>query len=72
MATETEEAETRYFLDQDSSCHWYLVRADKRTEWEAWNELNEEDERAWEPPEFAKRLSGGPMGVTFTDPVGVE
>jgi hypothetical protein len=59
----------RFFLDQDSSCHWYLVPVACRDQWETWCELNEDDERSWDPPAFARRLAGSPSWVTFENPV---
>jgi hypothetical protein len=58
----------RYFLSRDNSSHWYLVPADKRAEWNAWCDLDEDDERSWDTPEWARRLSGSPSRITFTDP----
>ncbi len=62
----------RYFLDRDNSAHWYLVDESKRAEWEAWTNLDEDDERSWEAPDFARRLNTAPGFVTFTDPKGGE
>lgn len=59
----------RYFLDQDNDCHWYVVPAASRAEWEAWRAIPSDDERAWEPPAFAMPLGGSPTLVTFTDPM---
>lgn len=58
----------RYFLDQDNSCHWYIVPVANRAEWEAWCELDEDDEASWTPPAFATPINGSPTRVTFTDP----
>ena len=58
----------RYFLDQDDSCHWYLVPMDKRNEWEYWCGLEDDCEESWEVPEWAKRLDGHPRWISFTDP----
>ena len=58
----------RWFLAQDQSSHWYIVNAANRTEWEAWCELPEDDETAWETPGYAERLNGGPGTVEFSDP----
>lgn len=60
----------RYFVDQDSSCHWYLVPEKYRAKWEEWSSLDEEDEASWETPFYAKRLDGHPSQVTFVDPKG--
>jgi hypothetical protein len=61
-------AEERFFLAQDGDCHWYVVPAARREEWEAWREIPSEDERAWEVPSFARELGGSPSMVTFVDP----
>jgi hypothetical protein len=58
----------RFFLDQDSSCHWYLIPEARRREWEEWADLPEDDERSWREPEWARALGGGVQSVTFTDP----
>jgi ferric-dicitrate binding protein FerR (iron transport regulator) len=59
----------RYFLSQDNSCHWYLVEAEHREEWEAWRDLDEDDQRAWESPKFAEMLCGSPSRVEFENPL---
>lgn len=59
----------RYFFDQDNSSHWYLVDADKRKDWDAWNELDEDDEEGWEEPDYATRINGGASNYTFADPI---
>lgn len=51
----------RFFLDRDSSAHWYLVAADHRQDWIAWCD----DEEAWDVPDWAHRLKGGPEAVEF-------
>ena len=58
-----------YFLDQDNSCHWYLVEAAHRAEWDAWRDLPEEDENCWNTPPYAKALGGGPSQLLFEHPV---
>lgn len=64
---------TRWFLDQDNDCHWYLVRWDKRHVWYEWCDLPSEDPDAWEPPEgVAKRIGGAPSLVIFTNPEEVD
>ncbi len=64
----TENTPPRYFLGRDNSAHWYVVRADKRPEWEAWCNIPEDDELSWLPPEFANALGGDPSAVTFSHP----
>jgi hypothetical protein len=60
-------AEQRWFFEQDNDCHWYMIPAERRAEWDAWCDIPSDDERAWEAPEFAKRI-GGPSSFTFIDP----
>lgn len=55
----------RYFLGSDNSGHWYVVPVSKTDEWDMWNNLDEDDEAAWEAPEWAKRVGGSPTLVTF-------
>jgi hypothetical protein len=54
-----------FFMSRDNSSHWYIVPAAKRAEWDAWCELSEDDERAWDAPEYAERLNGSPELVEF-------
>lgn len=58
----------RYFFAQDQSCHWYIVPEDKKQEWSEWLQYDEEDERSWDAPEFARMVDSGPYNYTFTDP----
>lgn len=57
----------RYFLSVDNDGHWYLVPLDRRRDWHAWADLPEDDERAWDAPDYAKRIDG-PYMLSFTDP----
>jgi hypothetical protein len=66
----------RYFLGSDDSCHTYLVPVQWREHWREWEELQSKDpdtlsdedrERAWTVPEYAKRIDGWHT-ITFTDP----
>lgn len=61
----------QYFLDQDNSCHWYLVPVPKREEWREWCGIaeDEDDPRGWDTPSFAVALGGGPQCVTFSQPM---
>lgn len=58
----------RFFLAQDSDCHWYLVQAEKRPEWNAWCELNSDTEAAWRVPDFATPVDG-PHRIEFENPI---
>ena len=58
----------RFFLARDCSNHWYLVPANKREEWNEWTNIDEDDSRAWQEPEWAKRIGGHPHWITFECP----
>lgn len=62
----------RYFLDRDGDSHWYIVEATSRGEWATWLNLDQDSEEAWDVPDFAQRLPGGPYEVTFENPEGHE
>lgn len=55
----------RYYLDSDGDGHWFVIPVSKRKEWAKWCELDSEDEAAWTPPEFAKKVGGSYTLVTF-------
>lgn len=60
--------ELRYFLSRNNSGHCYVVRANKRDEWDMWCGLDEDDEKSWEHPiNIATRINCGPGFVTFAD-----
>jgi hypothetical protein len=54
----------RFYLDQDDDSHWYVIPADRATDWEDWC-----DSGAETVPEWAQRVGGAHTLVTFTDPV---
>lgn len=60
----------RFFLDRDCDAHWYIVRAECRTEWEQWINLPEDDEAGWEEPWFAYRVGGNPSNIEFSNWTG--
>jgi len=69
MSTQqTEGTSERFYLSRDNDSHWYVIPAAKRREWEEWLDIPEDDERAWEVPDFARPVGGSPTLVTFTDP----
>lgn len=51
------------FLDQDDSCHWYIIPEKNRAEWDKWR--NSPD--AWDDgePLFAERIDGHPRDIVF-------
>ena len=58
----------RYRMEQDNDSHWYVIPVARQPEWNAWLEIDSDDERAWEPPEFAQQVGGSYCLVTFTNP----
>ena len=54
-----------WFLDSDHDGHWYLVLAAEREAWNAWLNLDTDDEAGWEVPSFASRINGSPSQVEF-------
>lgn len=59
----------RYMMAQDNDCHWYVIPVARQQEWYDWCDIPTDDERSWEPPEFAQRTYGSYSLVTFADPV---
>ncbi len=53
-----------YFLDQDQSCHWYIIPMDKRKEWEDWNNLGKTSPESEILPKFCKPITH-PRNVCF-------
>ena len=47
-----------FFFARDNSCHWYMVPERTRSVWDAWSELDEDDEESWEAPEGAVLVNG--------------
>lgn len=56
--------DTRYFLDRDDDCHWYLVDAEKRNEWNTFLSGDKE-----ECPYFAKMLNYNIHYLEFSNPI---
>jgi len=52
-------------LVQDNDAHWYVIPDSRRLEWFAWLEIDPDDERAWDAPEWAVSVNGAPNRVTF-------
>lgn len=45
-----------YFISKDNSGHDYLVLAKFRDQWEEWRNLDEDDPKSWDAPEFAEMI----------------
>lgn len=58
----------KYFLSTDCDGHWFVVPVVKKEEWNAWTSLGEDDENAWEAPEWAYSVGGSPEQVEFEFP----
>lgn len=55
----------RYRIVGDNSGHQYYIPVENQAEWDAFMELDEDDESSWDVPSFAVRIDGR---FTFTDP----
>lgn len=54
----------KYFLSRDGDCHWYLVEADRRDDWDSWCEIDTNDPASWEVPGFARAIDN-PSDIEF-------
>lgn len=55
----------RFTIVWDNSGHKYYIPVDKSNDWDAFMALEEDDEKSWDVPSFAKMIDGR---FTFTDP----
>jgi hypothetical protein len=55
----------RYRVESDGDGHYYLIPADKQSEFFAW--MDSKDFELGVEPDWAKRIDG-PHRLTFTDP----
>ncbi len=61
----------RYRLVTDADSHWYVIPANKLTDWNEWSEITEtnpDDERGWDAPAYASPIGGSPTLVSFENP----
>ncbi len=56
----------RFYLDQDDSCHWYIIPWSKRQEWETF--LDSEGCELGDVPPWAERVNGT-HSVSFAYPM---
>jgi len=49
----------------DNSGHSYVIPFAEINDWYEWLEIDDDDERAWDVPEYAKQIDGG--SVIFTE-----
>ena len=49
-----------YLVVQDDSCHRYVIPIEKREDWDAWSQ----DDEDWDAPMYAVSVDGG--DVIFT------
>jgi hypothetical protein len=55
----------KYILCQDDDCHWYLIPADKKEEWNEWLDVVQEGDSL---PKYAQAVDG-PHRLTFENPI---
>jgi len=60
----------RFRLIEDDASHWYLIPAEKVTDFTDWVEYHGDyNEGIWDGEDFDKyRINGGVTSVTFIDP----
>lgn len=54
----------KYSLTRDNDCHWYLIPVENQDDWEAWLDIDSDDEASWNVPDFAEAVDG-PHSVEF-------
>lgn len=59
----------RYFLDADNDGNWYLIPVERRKEWDAWTELDSDDEGIWDVPTFAEKRNRPVNFLEFENPI---
>ena len=59
----------KFFMATDNDSHWYVIPVAKADAWQAWLDLDDEDEEAWDTPDFALAVYGPPSAVTFENPL---
>ena len=52
------ENEEEFVEAKDNDCHRYKIPKDKEDDWYKWLEIDEDDERSWDVPDYAERLDG--------------
>ncbi len=57
----------RFYLDQDDSCHWYIIPLSKRQEWNEF--LDSEACELGDVPPWAERINTGVSSVSFAYPM---
>lgn len=57
---------SRFTLIQDNDCHWFIIPAEKKQEFNVW--LESVDAELGISPEWAFHFGSGPEQVTFTNP----
>jgi hypothetical protein len=53
------EKREEFIVVKDNDCHRYKIPRSKDKDWDEWLEIDEDDERSWDVPEYAERLDGG-------------
>lgn len=56
-----------YFIDSDDDGHNVIIPMSKEKEWNEWSELDNDDERKWDSPDFAIHFDGHHSSVIFSD-----
>lgn len=57
----------QHCLTRGHNRNWYIIPVEHMQEWDEWLEFDSDDQRSWEPPEFAQLAGKHPEKVVFTD-----
>lgn len=57
----------KYFIDKDQSSHYYIIPLSKKEDWKKFNQLDEDDPKSWELPDYAIPVGGCISRVTFSN-----
>lgn len=55
----------RFCLVEDTDCHWYVIPAERVSEWNRFAAFSDDEDS--DAPDWARRVPGSPSLVTFND-----
>lgn len=60
----------RFCLEQDDTCHWYIIPWSKRGEWQDFlGNVDSHGSQFDDVPPWAERINTGPSSVSFSYPM---
>ena len=54
-----------YILVKDNDAHYFVIPYNELQKWDAWRNLDPDDEKSWDVPDFAEEVGGSPSLVRF-------